>query len=48
LIETIESLRVKGIGFCSLTEAVDTTTARGRAFFHMFGALAGTRAQPDS
>jgi DNA invertase Pin-like site-specific DNA recombinase len=40
LIETIESLRVKGIGFCSLTEAVDTTTAQGRAVFHMFGASA--------
>lgn len=40
LIETIESLRVKGIGFRSLTEALDTTTAQGRLVFHMFGALA--------
>jgi len=38
----------EGIGFGSLTEAVDTTTAQGRAVFHMCGALAGTRAQPDS
>ena len=30
LIETIENLRVKGIGFRSLTEALDTTTAQGR------------------
>jgi hypothetical protein len=32
LIETIEKLRVKGIGFRSLTEALDTTTAQGREF----------------
>src|SRR5271155_3571334 len=29
LIETIETLRVRGIGFRSLTEALDTTTAQG-------------------
>jgi DNA invertase Pin-like site-specific DNA recombinase len=40
LIETVETLRVRGIGFCSLTEALDTTTAQGRLVFHMFGALA--------
>jgi len=40
LIETIETLRVRGIGFCSLTEALNTTTAQGRLVFHMFGALA--------
>jgi DNA invertase Pin-like site-specific DNA recombinase len=40
LIETIESLRMRGIGFRSLTEALDTTTAQGRLVFHMFGALA--------
>jgi DNA invertase Pin-like site-specific DNA recombinase len=40
LIETIEELRVRGIGFRSLTEALDTTTAQGRLVFHMFGALA--------
>jgi DNA invertase Pin-like site-specific DNA recombinase len=31
---------VRGIGFCSLTEALDTTTAQGRLVFYMFGALA--------
>jgi DNA invertase Pin-like site-specific DNA recombinase len=31
---------VRGIGFRSLTEALDTTTAQGRLVFHMFGALA--------
>jgi DNA invertase Pin-like site-specific DNA recombinase len=40
LIETIEDLRVRGIGFRSLTEALDTTTAQGRLVFHMFGVLA--------
>jgi DNA invertase Pin-like site-specific DNA recombinase len=40
LIETIENLRVRGIGFRSLTEALDTTTPQGRLVFHMFGALA--------
>jgi len=40
LIETIENLRLCGIGFRSSTEALDTTTAQGRLVFHMFGALA--------
>jgi len=35
LIETVEQLRVRGIGFRSLTEALDTTTAQGRLVFHM-------------
>jgi DNA invertase Pin-like site-specific DNA recombinase len=41
LIETIENLRVRGIGFRCLTEALDTTTAQGRSVLHIFGALAG-------
>jgi DNA invertase Pin-like site-specific DNA recombinase len=40
LIETVESLQVRGSGFRSLTEALDTRTAQGRLVFHMFGALA--------
>ena len=39
-IETVDELRLKGVGFRSLTEALDTTTAQGRLVFHMFGALA--------
>src|SRR5271169_6561112 len=35
-----QTLRVRGVGFRSLTEALDTTTAQGRLVFHMFGALA--------
>jgi DNA invertase Pin-like site-specific DNA recombinase len=40
LIETVETLRLRNIGFRSLTESLDTTTAQGRLVFHMFGALA--------
>jgi DNA invertase Pin-like site-specific DNA recombinase len=40
LLETIEKLRLRGIGFRSLTEAIDTTTAQGVLVFHMFSALA--------
>lgn len=40
LIETVEKLRSRNIGFRSLTEAIDTTTAQGRLVFHMFSALA--------
>jgi DNA invertase Pin-like site-specific DNA recombinase len=40
LIETIEDLHKKGVGFRSLTESIDTTTPGGRLIFHVFGALA--------
>jgi DNA invertase Pin-like site-specific DNA recombinase len=40
LIATIKTLRGRGIGFRSLTEALDTTTAKGRRVFHMFDAVA--------
>lgn len=40
LIGTVEKLRARNIGFRSLTEAIDTTTAQGRLVFHMFSALA--------
>ncbi len=40
LIETIETLRLRNIGFRSLTEAIDTTTAQGVLIFPMFSALA--------
>lgn len=39
LIETVSALEKKGVGFLSLTEAIDTTTPGGRLIFHMFGAL---------
>src|SRR5580704_17971117 len=34
LIETVETLRVRGIGFRSLTEALDTTTAQSSKYPH--------------
>ncbi len=40
LIETVEDLERRGIGFRSLTENIDTTTSGGRLIFHIFGALA--------
>jgi DNA invertase Pin-like site-specific DNA recombinase len=40
LIETVGSLDRRSIGFRSLTENIDTTTAGGRLVFHMFGAMA--------
>ena len=40
LIETVEKLEGQGIGFRSLTEAIDTTTPGGKLVFHIFGALA--------
>ena len=30
---------MRGVSFCSLTEATDTTTPGGRLVFHIFGAL---------
>jgi len=40
LIDTVELLQSRGMGFRSLTEAIDTTTAGGMLVFHIFGALA--------
>src|SRR5258706_3931262 len=40
LIETIDALRVRGVGFQSLSEAIDTTSAQGKLLLHMLGALA--------
>ena len=39
LIETLASLATRGVGFRSITEAIDTTTPGGRLVFHLFGAL---------
>ncbi len=40
LIETVDMLEKREIGFRSITEAIDTTTSGGRLVFHIFGALA--------
>jgi len=40
LIDTVTALDERGVGFRSLRESIDTTTAGGRLVFHVFGALA--------
>jgi DNA invertase Pin-like site-specific DNA recombinase len=40
LIEIVNTLKAKQVAFRSLTEGMDTTTASGALFFHVFGALA--------
>ena len=40
LIEIVTYIEKMGIGFKSLTEAIDTTTTGGKLVFHIFGALA--------
>ena len=39
LVETVTALAGRGVGFRSLTEAIDTTTPGGRLVFHLFAAL---------
>ncbi|WMS44993.1 recombinase family protein [Acuticoccus sp. MNP-M23] len=39
-METVEGLETEGIGFRSLTEAIDKITSGGKLVFHIFGALA--------
>lgn len=40
LIQVITLLEAQDIGFRSLSEAIDTTTASGRLLFHIMGAIA--------
>ncbi|GAB5405697.1 MAG: recombinase family protein [Aureliella sp.] len=40
LIALVEELDEMGVGFQSITEAIDTTSPGGRLFFHLVGALA--------
>jgi DNA invertase Pin-like site-specific DNA recombinase len=40
LLEIVEQLERRGIGFRSVTEAIDTTTSGGKLVFHVFGAMA--------
>ena len=40
LIDVVTGLAGDGVGFRSVTEAIDTTTPGGRLIFHVFGALA--------
>ncbi|MBB5189251.1 DNA invertase Pin-like site-specific DNA recombinase [Zhongshania antarctica] len=40
LVAIISELEERGIGFQSINEAIDTTTAGGKLIFHIFGSLA--------
>lgn len=40
LIDTVNALAERKVGFRSLTENIDTTTSGGKLVFHIFGALA--------
>ena len=40
LVEIVQELHGREIGFKSLTESIDTTSSGGRLVFHIFGALA--------
>ncbi|WP_297804147.1 recombinase family protein [uncultured Brevundimonas sp.] len=40
LIETVEGLEARGVGFRSITENIDTTSPGGKLVFHLFAALA--------
>ena len=40
LIETINLLHDRRVGFISVQESIDTTTSGGKLIFHVFGALA--------
>jgi DNA invertase Pin-like site-specific DNA recombinase len=40
LIDSINELQDRGVGFRSLTEQIDTTTSGGKLIFHVFAALA--------
>lgn len=40
LIETVNDLNERGVHFRSLNESIDTTTASGKAMFHLFAVFA--------
>ena len=40
LIETVETLEKRNMGFLSLTESIDTSTSGGKLIFHLFASLA--------
>jgi DNA invertase Pin-like site-specific DNA recombinase len=40
LLEVVDKLENRGVGFRSLQEALDTTSSGGKLIFHIFGAIA--------
>ena len=47
LLQTVEDLAARGVGFKSLTEAIDTTTSRGKLIFSYLRRTRRIRTQPD-
>ena len=39
LLDVVGNLKARGVGFQSLNETIDTTTANGELIFHLFAAL---------
>jgi len=40
LLEVVANLKARGVGFQSLNETIDTTTANGELIFHLFASMA--------
>lgn len=40
LVEIVISLEARGVGFTSLSESIETTTATGKLMFHVFASMA--------
>jgi DNA invertase Pin-like site-specific DNA recombinase len=40
LLQILQEMQNKNIGFCCLTQNIDTTTAAGKLMFHIIGAFA--------
>ncbi|MER5837974.1 recombinase family protein, partial [Streptomyces sp. NPDC002130] len=47
LLQTVEDLAARGVGFKSLTEAIDTITSRGKLIFSYLRRTRRIRTQPD-
>lgn len=39
LLRCVDDLQTRGVGFASITEAIDTSTINGKLIFHIFAAL---------
>lgn len=40
LIQLVDDLKTREIGFCSIDDRIETETPQGKFFFHVFGAVA--------
>jgi Resolvase, N terminal domain len=48
LVETVQELERRGIGFRSLTEGLDTSNSGGKAIFPLFAAIASVEKNADA